>query len=94
VDPRVGLDDVDKRKFLTLRGHEHRPLGRPVRSQSLYLLSYRGSYSNGLQGVTCQKIETFITTVVRTSVVKERFILMESHSVGPWSEYEQTYASV
>jgi hypothetical protein len=38
VDPRVGLDDVEKRKFLTLLGLELRPVGRPVRSQSLYRL--------------------------------------------------------
>jgi hypothetical protein len=34
VDPRAGLDDVEKRTFLTLL--ELRPLGRPARSQSLY----------------------------------------------------------
>jgi hypothetical protein len=39
VDPRVGLDDVEKRKFLTVPGLELRPLGRPARSQSLYRLS-------------------------------------------------------
>jgi hypothetical protein len=33
---RAGLDDVEKRKFLTLPGHEPRPLGRQARSQSLY----------------------------------------------------------
>jgi hypothetical protein len=38
VDPRAGLDDVEKRKFLTLPGLELRPLGRPARSQSLYRL--------------------------------------------------------
>jgi hypothetical protein len=37
VDPRVGLDDVEKRKFLALPGLEFRPLGRPARSQSLYI---------------------------------------------------------
>jgi hypothetical protein len=42
VDPRAGLDDVEKRKFLTLRGLELRPLGCPARSQSLYRLSYPG----------------------------------------------------
>jgi hypothetical protein len=41
--PRVGLDDVENRKFLTLQGLELRPLGRPARSQSLYLLRYPGS---------------------------------------------------
>jgi hypothetical protein len=40
MGPTVGLDDVDKRKFLTLPGLELRPLGRPVRSQSLYRLRY------------------------------------------------------
>jgi hypothetical protein len=43
VDPRVGLDDVEKRKFLTIPGLELRPLGRPARSQSLYRLRYPGS---------------------------------------------------
>jgi hypothetical protein len=36
VDPRAGPDDVDKRKFLIIPGLELRPLGRQVRSQSLY----------------------------------------------------------
>jgi hypothetical protein len=43
VDPRADLDDVEKRKFLTLPGLELRPLGRPARSQSLYRLHYPGS---------------------------------------------------
>jgi hypothetical protein len=38
VDPRADLDDVEKRKFLTLPGHELRPLDRPARNQPLYLL--------------------------------------------------------
>jgi hypothetical protein len=41
------MDDVEKRKFLTLLGLEHRLLGHPVRSQSLYRLRYPGS-SNSL----------------------------------------------
>jgi hypothetical protein len=41
VDPRAGLDDVEKRKFLTLPGLELRHLGRPARSQSLYRLGYQ-----------------------------------------------------
>jgi hypothetical protein len=32
LDPRAGLDDVEKRKFLTLPELELRPLGRPARS--------------------------------------------------------------
>jgi hypothetical protein len=42
----VGLragPDVEKRKFLTLPGLGLRPLGRPVRSQSLYRLRYSNS---------------------------------------------------
>jgi hypothetical protein len=34
VDPRAGLNDIEKRKFLTLPGLELRPLCRPARSQS------------------------------------------------------------
>jgi hypothetical protein len=34
VDPRAGLDDVEKGKLLTLPGLELRPLSRPARSQS------------------------------------------------------------
>jgi hypothetical protein len=44
MDPRAGLEDVEKRKFLILPGVELRPLGRPARSQSLYRLRYLGSY--------------------------------------------------
>jgi hypothetical protein len=43
VDPTAGMDDVEKRKFLTLLRLELRTLGPPVRSQSLYRLSYPGS---------------------------------------------------
>jgi hypothetical protein len=46
VSPWAGLDDVEKRKFLTLPEPELRHLGRPARSQSLYRLSYRASWKN------------------------------------------------
>jgi hypothetical protein len=36
MDPRAGLDDMEKRKILTLSGLELRPLGRPAPSQMLY----------------------------------------------------------
>jgi hypothetical protein len=42
VGHTASLDDVEKRKFLTLPGLELRPLGRPARSQSLYRLRYPG----------------------------------------------------
>jgi hypothetical protein len=50
MDPRAGLDDVEKRKFLILPGLEPLPLGRPALSQSLYRLSYPGhiiNFNNG-----------------------------------------------
>jgi hypothetical protein len=43
VDPRAALNDVEKRRFMTLPGLEVRSLGRPARSQSLYRLRYAGS---------------------------------------------------
>jgi hypothetical protein len=43
VGPRVGLDDVENRKFFILTGLQLRSLGHQTRSQSLYLLSYLGS---------------------------------------------------
>jgi hypothetical protein len=43
MDPGAGLDDAERRKFLTLPGLELQPLGRPVRSQSLYRLRYSAS---------------------------------------------------
>jgi hypothetical protein len=43
VNPRAGMDDMEKWKFLTLPGPELRPLGRPASSQSLYRLRYPGS---------------------------------------------------
>jgi hypothetical protein len=45
VGPRAGLDDVEKRKFLTLPGLELQPLGRPACRHFLYRIrypSYRG----------------------------------------------------
>jgi hypothetical protein len=46
VGPRAGMDDMEKRKFLTLPGLELRPLRRPARSQLLYRLRYPGSKQN------------------------------------------------
>jgi hypothetical protein len=43
VDPRAGLDEVKKRKFMTLPGLEFRPVHHPARSQLLYRLRYPGS---------------------------------------------------
>jgi hypothetical protein len=43
VDLRAGLEDMEKRKFLTLPELGTPTLGRPARSQSLYRLRYPGS---------------------------------------------------
>jgi hypothetical protein len=43
VDFRTGLDDLEKRKFLTPPGLELQLLCRPARRQSLYRLRYPGS---------------------------------------------------
>jgi hypothetical protein len=45
VDPRADLDDMERRKLLTLPGLELQPLGLPARSYSLYRLRYPGSVS-------------------------------------------------
>jgi hypothetical protein len=44
MDPRDGLNNLEKRIFLTLLGLELQPLGHPARSQSLYRLRYLSSY--------------------------------------------------
>jgi hypothetical protein len=44
VDPRAGLDGLEKRKFLTLLGLELRPLNHPACCQLLYWLHYPNSY--------------------------------------------------
>jgi hypothetical protein len=57
VDPRVDLNDVEKKKFLTLPGLELRPLGRPVHGQSLYQLRYPGSFENEVVRIMCNENE-------------------------------------
>jgi hypothetical protein len=55
VDPRAGLNDLEKRKFFTLPGLELLPLCRPARSQSLYRLRYPGSYNKSEELPSLQK---------------------------------------
>jgi hypothetical protein len=49
VDQRAGLDNTEIRKFLTLTGLELRPLGRSVRSQTLYRLRYSTDGGGGYE---------------------------------------------
>jgi hypothetical protein len=51
VGPRTGLGDMEKRKFLTLKGLELRPLSRPTRSQSLYRLRYPGQTRGAIHNI-------------------------------------------
>jgi hypothetical protein len=44
VGPRTGLDDVEKRKLLTVPGLEFRPIYRLTHSQSLYRVRYANSF--------------------------------------------------
>jgi hypothetical protein len=60
VNPRACVDDLEKRKFLTLSRLKLRPLGRPARSQSLYRLPYLGSFHSPirLHGVVLNYLST------------------------------------
>jgi hypothetical protein len=58
VGPRAGLDDLEKRKFLTLPGLEIRPLSCPARSQSLYRLRYPDS---PIETNICSKFRKLVT---------------------------------
>jgi hypothetical protein len=82
VDPRSGLDDVEKRKFLTLPGLELRPLGRPARSQSLYRLRYPGSAPYGTNIYKKSKVNKTLQddqVLLRTT---EAGISIVIHNVG------------
>jgi hypothetical protein len=56
VGSRPGLDDMEKRKFLTVPGLKLRPLGRPVRAQLLYRLRYPSSLYSLCIGITIKKL--------------------------------------
>jgi hypothetical protein len=72
VGPTAGLDDVEKKKFLTLPRLELRPLARPACSQSLYRLSYPGPRSE----LILKEIEVgclgHVTRLDQTGVPKKR----------------------
>jgi hypothetical protein len=58
VNPKAGLDNLEKRKFLTLSGLELRPLGHPARSQVLYRLHYYSSNKNAVANGFCSENST------------------------------------
>jgi hypothetical protein len=59
VDPRAGLNDMEKRKFFTLPGLELRRLGGPAHCQSLYRLCYPGSWKNHIRNTKIREEEYF-----------------------------------
>jgi hypothetical protein len=66
VDPRAGLDDTKKRKFLPPPGLELRSLGRPARSQLLYRLRYP-MYQSIINLITCTSVIIKMTQEEATS---------------------------
>jgi hypothetical protein len=83
VEPRAGLDNMEKRKFLTLPGFKLRPLRRPAHSQSLYRLRYPGSLTflrnlwklfrdtHGWRAASCQTLVEFPPTETQISSVAD-----------------------
>jgi hypothetical protein len=59
--PGAGLDDMEKKIFLTIPGLKLHPLNHPARSQSLYRIGYHGSSRRiggrplALQGECCRR---------------------------------------
>jgi hypothetical protein len=89
VDPRASLDDVEKVKFLTLSGLELLPLRRPARNQSLYRLSYPGTYEKQV----CRKKNTpllvrcnpyFISTPLHNGTILKTLQCKVSATYGIW----------
>jgi hypothetical protein len=65
VSPRACLDNVEKRKFLTLPGLEFRPLGGPARRQSLYRLHYPGSQTERIIGILKRRSRKIAKTIIQ-----------------------------
>jgi hypothetical protein len=88
LDPRASLDDLEKRKFLTLLRLELRLLSHPAHSQSLYWLRYPGSYfhyrlslSIFLLAMTCSCLKHYETWAARLSnciLLKQQSIKMKN----------------
>jgi hypothetical protein len=72
VDPRAGLDDVEKRKFLTLSGLKLRPLGGPAHSQSLYRLCYPDSILEDINQLVLPKYWNIYLLSYLASIPEER----------------------
>jgi hypothetical protein len=78
VGPRAGLDDVEKRKFLTLPGRELRPLGCSARSQSLYRLNYPGSFRYTYEHFVCISVLSSACYVPRPAYPHDFIIIIRN----------------
>jgi hypothetical protein len=79
VGPRAGLDNVEKRTFLTLPGLEIRPLSHPARTDyAMPAPTTLVPISTNIHGVTSQKRLILILTAMRTSNLIY-FILFPPH---------------
>ncbi|PNF37610.1 hypothetical protein B7P43_G11987 [Cryptotermes secundus] len=89
---RADLDDVEKRKFFTLQGLELRPLGHLARSQSLYRLSYPGSYNI----VYTESLPTFQRNILSASSGYKFFFTLKRERAMPKSDRvrPKRYASI
>jgi hypothetical protein len=80
MDPRAGLDDMEKRQFLTLPGLEPQPLGRPAckpvailttlsrlrRTLCTHILSgLNGCALPSVHGIACCQIQTLLPLATR-----------------------------
>jgi hypothetical protein len=86
VSPRTGLDDVKRRKILTLPGLELRTIGHPARSQSLYQLLYPGVVfqkrtlypSSGMKGKKLTRKKHVSSKILLSALVKPSALKMDA----------------
>jgi hypothetical protein len=72
VGLRICVEDVERRKFLTLSEFEIRPLCRPARSQSLHRLRYSddpGSYRDNAPSLKTEDVILCCLSRLKTLVI-------------------------
>jgi hypothetical protein len=75
VGPTGSVDDVEKRKYLTLPGLELRPLGRPASSQSLYRLSCLDSHGCAVPKKTFEDMLSSDSDIVASLLSKYKILI-------------------
>jgi hypothetical protein len=94
VDPRAGLDEVEKRKFLTLPGLELRPLGCPAqergrrpswsnlrRTSGIRLVELRQSTNNLRQDSRCLSRDSNACLLPPTANEKKHYCAANLHGL-------------